>query len=182
MKHSFGCRVSATPEGWATRQGKCQRRLSRRRITGVKRRFESRRSRFWHRASFRGDEPVRRPSGSSGRTLPAASPRRSCRRPAKRDRTALRAADGASPGRLRAPTRGRSRRAAPPPCRAAGQTAACAALAPPPALADGERIRSWRDRPASSSPGPDGGKQVGKRAVESPLPDSTLALTGSVPR
>jgi hypothetical protein len=70
--------------------------------------------------------------------------RRSCRRPAKRDRTRLRAADGASLGRLRAPTHGRSRRATPPPCRAAGQTAARRGQAPPRAPAGGERTGSSR--------------------------------------
>src|SRR5205823_2810952 len=110
------------------------------------------------RASFRGDQPVRRLSGSSAGRLPAASRRRSCRRLARRDRTAWRAAGGASPDRLRAPTRGRSPQAAPQLCQAAGQTAAQSEPALLPAPADGERIRSSRGRPSRRAEVPPHGR------------------------
>jgi hypothetical protein len=68
-----------------------------------------------------------------------------CRRPARRDRTALRAADGAWPGPPRAARSVRTRRAPLPPHRASGRTEVASATVLP-APAGGARIRSWRGR------------------------------------
>ena len=80
-------------------------RRHRRRAVGAGGGAHARRSRLLTPRFFRGDEPVRRPLGTSVGRLRAASPRRSCRRLARRDRRALRAAVCGSPDRLRAPTR-----------------------------------------------------------------------------